>query len=290
MTREEMIAMAKETRKQVTNAPVPPELLAQFPVTMTEITIPTSLGDCKAYLSTTERIAPGGPLLINLHGGGFIQCRRANDEVFCRRMTCDMDMKVLDIDYPVAPDYPFPTALYESYDAVKWAFDHAAELEINPSRVCLMGHSAGGNLVCGIQMLAQQRGDFRIALAVLDYPPLDLKTDPADKPNRGTGIPPERGRLYNLYYRDDDQADDPLVSPVFASEEQLSSFAKTLVITAGLDSLCEEAEGFALRLGQAGVEVTLKRFPDNGHAFVIYRRGDYLEATKLIQRFIRQNL
>ena len=290
MTREEMIAMARETRKHVTNASVPPELIAQFPTTMEKIGIPTSLGECKAYFSTTDRVKPGGPLLITLHGGGFIAERRANDELFCRRMTWDMDLPVLDIDYPIAPDDPFPTALYQSYDAVKWAFDHAGELKIDPNRICLMGHSAGGNLVCGIQMLARERGDFSIALAVLDYPPLDLKTDPGAKPQRAGGIPAERGRLYNLYYREEEQAGDPLVSPIFASDEQLRSFAKTLVITGEEDPLCEEAEAFALRLIRAGVEVTARRFPGEGHAFVIYRRGAYMEATRLIQRFIRQNL
>lgn len=290
MTREEMILIAQETRKNVTNAPVSKEELDAFPVTMEKLAVPTREGDAVVYLSSIAAIPGNNPVVINLHGGGFIRERTLNDELYCRRITHAMNCKVLDIDYKIAPDYPFPAALYECYDVVKWVREHAEQLDIDPERIILNGHSAGGNLVSGINILSGKTGDFRIFLNVMDYPPMDIYTDPADKKSRGKGIPNERARLYNLFYCDRSQQNNPLASPVFATEEMLAGFPPTLMITAGEDVLCTEAEQYALKLAQAGVEVTLKRFPEEGHAFTIYRRGEWKKATELIIKFMKNHI
>lgn len=290
MTREEMIRQAKETRRQVTNASVEPELLAAYAAEVTLRKIPTRSGDSDVYDTVHDNVKSGGPLIINLHGGGFIRERTPNDEVFCRRLVHGLNLRVWDVDYRVAPDYPFHAALHECYDVVKWAYDHGEELGIDSGKIILTGHSAGGNLICGICIMAHESGDFQIPLAVIEYPPLDLYTDPADKKKMGEGIHYERARLYNLYYCDRQQQKDPLVSPVFAPEDMLRDFPKTLMITAGQDDLCLEAEAFALKLAQAGNEVTLKRFPGVGHAFTIYRRPKCEEAMELIIRFLRNNI
>jgi len=124
---------------------------------------------------------------------------------------------------------------------------------------------------------------------VCDYPPLDLWTDPEDKPKMGKGIPAERARLYNLYYCEREEQRDPLVSPVYATKEDVTGFPPMLMITAGLDDLCTEAEEFALKVARAGGEVTLKRFQNSGHAFTMYRREEYNEAADLIVKYVKQN-
>ena len=89
-------------------------------------------------------------------------------------------------------------------DCVKWVFDSAAELDIDPGKLITVGHSAGGNLALGVSLLAQEKKEFSIALQVLDYPPVDLCTDPADKPDAfHTAVLPERAREINLLYLDD---------------------------------------------------------------------------------------
>ena len=85
-SREEMIRMARETRKQVTNAAVPEELMRQFPVTMKELTIPFVERDIPVYYSYPDEMHNPDVLVLNFHGGGFIRARTPNDELFCRRM------------------------------------------------------------------------------------------------------------------------------------------------------------------------------------------------------------
>lgn len=290
-SREEMIRMAQETRKHVTNAVVLPEELAAWPVNMEKLLIPTRVGDSECYLAGREDRGERVPLVINFHGGGFIRKRTDNDELFCRKLTCILGVKTLDVDYRVAPEHPFPQGLEECYDVTVWAFEHAEELGIDPKRIILAGHSAGGNFVLGISiMLKENHSPVQILGILSEYPPMDLFTDPAKKPSRGKAIPAERARLYNLYYCEEEEQRNPFASLILMEEQRLRNLPKTLFITAEEDTLCEEAEDFALKMARAGNEVTLKRFLQVGHAFTIYRMPGYEEAMELILRFIKQLL
>lgn len=289
-TREEMIRMAHETRKQVTNAEVPAELMAQYPVTLEERTIPFEEGDIRVFYSYPDEMKNPDVLILNMHGGGFIRGRTPNDELFCRRMNHALSCKILDLDYKIAPDYPFPAAVHEAYRTLRWVYEHAEELEIDVKKLILMGHSAGGNLCIGAVMRSLEEKKELPALLVCEYPPLDIYTDPAEKKTMGKGVPAERARLYNLYYCDREFQRDPYCSPTYAPDEMLFGFPPTLMITGAADDLCNEAEDFALRLARCCAEVTLKRVPGAGHAFTIYRKEGHEIAFELMVRYLRQSL
>lgn len=290
-SRSEMILMAQETRKHVTNAVVKPEEMDAWPVTIKKLLIPTRVGDSECYLAGMEEMGEKVPLVINLHGGGFIRKRTDNDELFCRKLTHMLGCRTLDVDYRVAPEHPFPCGFQECHDVTVWAWEHAKELGIDPEKIILAGHSAGGNFVLGISiLLKEEQSPVQIRGIVSEYPPMDLFTDPAEKPARGKGIPPERARLYNLYYCDEEQQKNPYASLILMKEEQMFGLPKTLFITADEDALCVEAEEFALKMARAGNEVTLKRFHNVGHAFTIYRMPGYEKAMELIVRFMKRLL
>lgn len=284
--------MAQETRAQVTNAPVSRELLERYPAVVSERMIPGRGGTSVHcyYSENPKKQEHADTLIINFHGGGFIRGRTSNDEVFARRMNNGIGCKVLDVDYKLAPDYPFPTAVHEAYDVTAWVFLHAEELGISKDKIILMGHSAGGNLAIAAVMKVLEEKLFRPLLLIADYPPLDLYTDPGDKQRMGQGIPVERARLYNLYYCDREEQKNPYASPVYARDEQLKGFPRTLIMTASTDDLCNEAEEFALRMARLGNEVTLKRFQGARHGFTIYRTEGGEEATDLIFRYVRAAL
>ena len=290
ITREQMIQMAKETRKKVTNAPVSEEEMRKYPVHIEKMLIPTREGSAEAYYSYMEGGVNHDMMIINYHGGGFIRERTPNDELFCRKLNHALGCKVLDVDYKIAPDYPYPAAVYETYDVLQWVYVHREELGLDENKIVVSGHSAGGNLAIVNIMIALEEKTFCPALLIADYPPLDVYTDPGEKPAQDTGIPAERARLYNLYYCDRERQKEPYASPLFASDDQLKGFPPSLFITASLDSLCVEAEEFALRLARLGGEVTLKRFQNVGHAFTIYRREKHQEAFDLIVKTIRGNI
>jgi len=290
MTREEMIAKARETRKQVMNSVVPQELLDRYPARVEKIIVETSVGPVPVYDTCPEQQAENAPLLVYYHGGGFIRERTANDEVLCRRIACATGCRILDVDYSLAPDHPFPQAVNESYEVARWAAENAERFGAPRGSIALMGCSAGGNLVCTVNLRLKETHAFQPKLNVIVYPPLDVATDPGEKQRMGEGIPAERARLYNMYYADPEQQRDPMVSPVYAPQELLDEFPPTLIATAGQDDLCNEGEEFGLKLARAGVTVTMKRFIGAKHGFTVYRTARCDDGIELIVKFLRENM
>lgn len=291
LTQEQRQALAEQLKAGVQAASrVTQAEWDAFPARVEELTVPTSQGDARVFSIQCDSLEPGCPLIINFHGGGFIGKRMDRDELFCRKVTNCFHALVLDVDYKLAPEYPYPVATLECWDVVKWACENAVSMGADPEKIILIGHSSGGNLAAGICMRAGISGTIRPLCAVIDYAPMDLKTDPADKKRSICDMPAERAQMYNAKYIAPDKANDPFVSPVYAGLEMLDAFPPTLIISAGEDSLCEEDELFAMKLAQAGIEVTCKRFTDSIHGFVINRMCQWEAATELIFRFIEANL
>lgn len=269
---------------------VPEEELMVYPAEREEHKIPGLYGETTVIKFEYGERTADRPLFLNFHGGGFIGRRMERDELFCRRMACEFRAIVLDVDYKLAPEYPYPNAVNECWGVVEWMWKNQEELLYRPDRVVLIGHSSGGNLVAGICMRAGETGLFRPCCAVLDYPPLDLATDPAQKERTICDMPAERAREYNRKYVMPEQSKEPYASPLFAPDELLRHFPNTLIIAAGEDSLCCEDEAFALRLVRVGVTVTARRFTESMHGFVINRMCEWESAMALILRFIRQHM
>ena len=252
--------------------------------------IETSAGETRIYVIRPKELQGESPLYINIHGGGFVRPHLNRDILFTSKIACETGCTAIDVDYKLAPEYPYPAAFYECYDVVKWAFEHAKELQIDPSRVIVGGHSSGGNLTAALALKANETGEFRILLQILDYPPMDLYTDPMDKERDGIMvIPPERARAFNALYVDDRRkAMEPFASPVFATAEQLKGLPDALVITAGEDSLKLEAERYAASMIAAGVKVTAKRFVSSRHGFMAHCLDEYEEGHQLYIDAIKQ--
>lgn len=241
------------------------------------------------YVYYPEETMEKYPAFVNLHGGGFVKGHRAQDVVFCRNICQNGHCAVFDIDYHTAPEYRYPYALNEVYDAVSYLWEHAEELSIDRERLVIGGHSAGGNLTLGAAFLAQERGGFEPAGLVVDYPAVDLKQDPSEK--RGAGAPDIKPPIedcirYNDWYIDEKYREEPTASPVYASEEQLRNLPPVLLIMAGHDVLGEEAERLAAKMIFAGATVIAKRVLEAYHGFVVRRAKGYEEAEKLIFPFL----
>jgi acetyl esterase len=223
------------------------------------------------------------PLFVNMHGGGFTIGRPEMDDRFMADIARTANVKVLSIDCSLAPEAPFPVALEECYAVVQYAKEHAAELRVYPQSIAIGGHSAGGNLSAAVCLLDAERRELGLKALILDYPPLDLFTDPYLKPRPKKAIPPRMARMFDVaYVGSREAARNPLVSPFYATGEQVRSFPPTLVITASEDSLAPEAEAFKDKLIEAGVEVTFNRFEGAGHGFTHTGEPGAEEAWRLM--------
>ncbi len=294
MNQNEKLALAARIRQGMVVDPVIPDGFGQYPgrVERTEAVVPTSVGDSRLWILREKGKTGEGalPLYVNIHGGGFVRPHMERDHLFASMVTCEAGCVTLDLDYRLAPEYPYPAAVEECFEVVRWAVAHAGELGADPGRVMVGGHSSGGNIAAAVAMKAGQTREFAIRLLLLDYPPVDLCTDPADKPHEGdTVIDPERARAYNALYVDPEAAGEPYASPLLAPPEMLAGLPQTLVITAGQDTLRFEAEQFAARLAAAGVQVTMQRFLHSKHGFMTHCREEYEKGHELYLEMMRRS-
>ena len=272
MTQAERLVVAGELRAGTL---LPPNISAGMradlaAVTVDELSVPTREGPSRVLRVTP----PGGtaprPLFVNFHGGGFVRPYHERDTIFCAQMALRLGCLVLDVDYRLAPENPFPVGLNECHDVVAWAVANAASLGADPDRIAIGGHSAGGNFAASICQMARASGAFRLVGQVLDYPFLDGVTPPADKLDPRSVMPAWRMEAFNVLYAGvPETLSDPLLSPVEAAPEALEGQPPALILIAGMDPLRFEAQRYAGQLIAAGVDVDVRHYPDNDHGFVI---------------------
>lgn len=287
----ERLALAQAIRGNTLVATVlTPEIESDLArVDVTEMQVPTRIGLARVLMVTPLRTPRGPrPMFINIHGGGFVRGYQKRDTIFCAHLADRLDCIVLDLDYRLAPEHPFPAALHECHDVVEWAFAQAATLGADPARIALGGHSAGGNLTAAICQMANQSGAFRVCAQVLDYPFLDGATAPEAKLDPDDLFPPERLHAFNVLYAGvADNLRNPLLSPVLAPAAALAGQPPALILIAGLDALRHEARAYAAQLIQAGVDVTVRQFPDCNHGFLIACQPGFEAGRAVIADFLR---
>ncbi|KAH9214780.1 Alpha/Beta hydrolase protein [Leptodontidium sp. 2 PMI_412] len=206
------------------------------------------------------------PVLINFHGSGFVFPLHGDDDEFCRYISENTSYTVVDVAYRLAPEHPFPCALEDVEDAIKWVISQPAHYDL--SHISISGFSAGANLALVASASSFPRGTVKSVIAY--YPPVDIAQDPylkvAPDPT-GNPIPASIAHIFNECYipRGVDPR-DPRISPAFLPPDQFP--ASMFIITCGRDSLAPEAEELAERLAKVpGIEVVQKRMESCDHAW-----------------------
>jgi acetyl esterase len=216
--------------------------------------------------------APGEtrPLLVYLHGGGFVTGSVAVADRACRSLTLAAGCVVVSVEYRLAPETPFPGPLEDAVAAVRWAAGHAPELGGDVGRLVVAGDSAGGALATSVCRVLRDDGGPGVARQVLVYPtlaPVRGRGTPSLERN-GEGYSLTRGSLewfWDHYLVRPEDASDPLAVPLVAPD--LAGSPAATVVVAEFDPLLDEGLEYAARLSAAGVEVTVHRVPGVFHGF-----------------------
>ncbi len=208
-------------------------------------------------------------LLVYFHGGGFVVCDLDTHDNTCRLLASRAGVRLLSVDYRLAPEHRFPAAIDDAFAAFRFAVEHAAELGCDPDRIAVGGDSAGGNLAAGVARLAALDGGPAPAFQLLFYPWLDLTAKRPSYRLFGEGFFLTEAELdwYGAHYAPSDaDAHDPRCSPLLADD--WAGAAPAYIAAAGFDPLRDEGEEFALRLRQAGVRAAVRRHRGLVHGFV----------------------
>ena len=207
-------------------------------------------------------------LLVYLHGGGMVYGDLDTHDATCRLLAERAGVRVLALDYRLAPEHRFPAGLDDSWAGYQWAVEHAEELGVDPERVAVGGDSAGGYFGAVVAIRAANAG-VPCAFQLLVYP----ATNHVD-------VSRSRELFSQGFYLDQafmDLAMDAYLTPghdradadvsVQFTEKFPDDLAPALVVTAGFDPLRDEGETYARTLAEAGVPVELQRYPGFIHGF-----------------------
>ncbi|WP_055480017.1 alpha/beta hydrolase [Sphaerimonospora mesophila] len=210
------------------------------------------------------------PVIVFFHGGGFVLCDLESHDGFCRRMSKHTRAVVVSVDYRLAPEHRAPAAARDAYAAVRWAARHAAELGGDPNRIVTAGDSAGGNLAAVVCLMARDLGGPPIAAQVLVYPVIEPSFDSDSYRRYATGYFNTRDamRWYWRQYLGGDTVPEPAhhVAPLRAADH--AGLPPAVVVTAGLDPLCDEGRDYAAALARCGVPLVHRHYPGLFHGFL----------------------
>lgn len=226
----------------------------------------------RLYVPSSERpsvaLGAGAPLLVFMHGGGWIYGSLDSHDAPCRLLAERSGVRVLSVDYRLAPEDPFPAAYDDSLAAYGWVVEHAAELGADPTRLAVGGDSAGGNLAAGVAFAAAREG-LPLAFQLLIYPATDMTASMPSRQTFAEGFVLTKGFMdlaRASYAPDEARWREPELSPLFADIPD--GVAPAYVCTAGFDPLRDEGQAFVERLVEAGVDVRHQFFEDQIHSFL----------------------
>ena len=224
-----------------------------------------------ARLYTPPRAATPLPVLVYLHGGGWVAGSIATLDPFCRLLSGAAGVIVISVEYRLAPEHPHPAAVEDTLAAVQWAAEHAAEWGGDAARLALGGDSAGANLaaVAANRLCATAEAHALHALLLL-YPVIDHPdaNHPSYTENAtGYGLEANGMRWFWEQYAPGVSPNDPDTSPL--QLQRVPPLPPTLVATAEYDVLRDEGIEYAEKLKAADIAVTHLHAPDMHHNFPV---------------------
>jgi len=237
------------------------------------------------------------PVVIYIHGGGWVLGGFDTHERLVRELANKANTVVIFVNYTLSPEAKYPVALEQAYAAINWVAQNGQSINVDSSRLAIIGDSVGGNLAAALTLLVKERGGPSIKFQVLFYPVTDANFDTPSylKYEQGYWLTREAMKwFWNNYTSNQTNLKEPTVSPLQASIDQLSGLPPALIINGENDVLRDEGEAYALKLLKAGVQVTAVRYHGTIHDFVMLNaitddpspRGAIEQASHMLKQVL----
>lgn len=291
LSQEQLHKIALESRERASRR-IPAAVQKQFRslddvTTVQELLQETEWGKTHLYLvrrvdAASERL----PVVVNIHGGGWCLDHTERDIYMSRRFANRLHALVVDIDYVLAPEYPYPAAikqieaLFHEFPTLlpAWGGD--------PDNIVVCGQSAGGNLAAAVLERGNIPAGFGIRAQILCYLPADNYTShfgDQDLDDRGKAT-----EYYGFFYnRNFEERKNHDVSLVFSTPEELKRLPATEVITAGLDNLMPEGKRYNDLLRENNIPGSYRCFEKSHHGFLVNLYDEYRECEDYVVELMR---
>jgi acetyl esterase len=211
--------------------------------------------------------AAPAPTVLFLHGGGWVQCDIDIYDGVARQLTHRSELRILSVDYGLAPEHPFPIPVEDCVAAVRWAAREGAELGIDPKRLAIAGDSAGGNLALATCIALRDAGESPLQGAALIYGvySADFAT-PSQRAYGGGAYLVSTADIkwyWDQYVPDPTRRSAPLASPIHAD---LRGLPPVYIATAEFGLLRSDSEAIQAKLEDTGAPVEFRLWPGMIHA------------------------
>ncbi len=199
--------------------------------------------------------------LLYLHGGGFVFGFTPPHFQMGAFLARNLGIRILMVDYRLAPDSPFPAALDDCITVYRWLLKQ----DILAQNIVVAGDSAGGNLTLTMLMKLRDSGNSLPAAAACLSPVTDLTSkDSQRKGFKDPLLPPKAVKFYTQSYVGNNDVQNPLISPVFGNLRGLPP----LLVHAGEDEILREDAKRIVGLAKSvGVDARLEIYPRMWHVW-----------------------
>jgi acetyl esterase len=248
-----------------------------------------NVSDIRCVLYTPKEMQVSMPLLLYMHGGGFVVGCSEDTDYATRKLCLDNRCAVVSVNYGLAPENVFPSAVEECLQVLSWATKTDGTIGIPVSQVFLAGDSAGGNLAVSVAIRLKQISTPASGL-VLFAPWLDMNVEKYTSYNR---LAPEGtifdaafiGYARSAYVRFEDW-ENPFASPIYCDAGDLPP---TIIVAGTDDPLFEQSSCFAARAGEEGKkQIELVAYEGMPHCFYSFPGlfEEELDCYKQIAKFL----
>jgi len=238
-----------------------------------------------------EWLVPDGAnherLILYVHGGGYVSGSCSDHRGFVSKFAKNTGVTNLVYEYRLAPENPFPAALDDSVKVYQWLLKSG----FKPQNILIAGESAGGGLCLAILLaLKEQNIPLPVAaVAISPWTDLTCSSESYRTKNKVSLAPLNSWKVFSSYYIGNNQANNPLISPLFGDLKGLPP----ILINSGVDDeLFEDGEKFYLKARSAGVDITFTAGIGMVHCYPLLAPmfSEATEAMSEIVNFVRQYL
>ncbi|MEW9674176.1 alpha/beta hydrolase [Ammoniphilus sp. 3BR4] len=210
------------------------------------------------------------PGLLWIHGGGYVLGSPEDDDIICQRFVTEANCVVVSVDYRLAPENPYPAGLEDCYSVLKWFFDQADELGVDPTRIGAAGISAGGGLTAALSLLARDRKGPELCFQMPLYPMID------DRNNTPSSLEITGNMVWNhelnqkgwtMYLNGANGTEDVSKYAAPSRETNFAGLPYTYTCVGQLDPFRDETLDYVTRLSRSGVDVEFHLYPGCFHGF-----------------------
>ncbi len=207
------------------------------------------------------------PLLLYLHGGGFVLGGLETHDSLCRQLALRSGGAVVALDYRLAPEHPFPAAWEDTWAALVALQAGAGALGLDGRRIAIGGDSAGGTLAAATALRARDEG-LELVLQLLVTPGIGDRSDSGSRRLFANGFLIDAATVQWFFDHavPREHRRDPRFAPIEAAEHE--GLCPALLLLAECDPVVDDGIGYADRLRLAGVPVDLEIYRGVTHDFM----------------------